>query len=103
MKSEFLPIPALTIHTHVYISPVYLTGHYCETPRSQVNNGPDYGSDYGSEFDEDDLSESESGIYDPETGMPYADIDEDTDGERFEEIEAAAAAPAYVLRLRCSL
>lgn len=62
-----------------------------------MNNGPDYGSEFGSEYDSEDLSESEDGIYDPETGMPYADIEEDTDGERFEELEAPAV-PAYVQR-----
>lgn len=75
-------------------NPVYLTGHYCHIPPPDLGDASDSDeddSDYeGGEYD--DLSDSEGGMYDPETGLPMPDMD--TDGERFQEIAAAAEVPS---------
>lgn len=70
-------------------SDVYLTGHYCHIPGPNIDDDSDDDSDYGSEFDEEDMSSDEGGIYDPETGLL---ADESTDGERFEEVTEAPAS-----------
>merc|ERR1711939_283647 len=86
---------------------VHLFGHYLIQPSpSQFDEPPsDYDSD--EEYDSDEMSESELGMYDPETGLLLEDDEDDEENSKIMEIEeetvskppkkaaaAAAAAPA---------